>query len=466
MCYNINKLLVFWRINMKKLTFLSVLLSIVMLLGSCGQKYEIKPGEQADFETLDNGAKVISPEIIGEIDGKNVIQQPGAFFFKEARGSGDKTQGADYVYSSGAEAYMNMLKEYYGFELFYESLGYVYNTWYFVHPDSNKETGEYGTGYDVMVRHYYDASTSTTKDWIDVSLDSELFCFGDLGLRANVDMQQETINGDYARDAFLFRKGKYYNSSDGKLSVKSGVIKETLYTYTKPFASGFYGFYGYDGLCSLIINGGEAQEYSALIADYEDFNSANTDMIFISKKDGSKLLGITWKHKEFEVGKIYDLADFNASSYNDFVFHYDYNEFDKNDALCLTVRPIWIDRTGACESVVYFYGKFQNNDGDIYTVEGLLAAPFCLEENSERYTGESSGKGGSSSGVPDSNGPFIPDHSKLDCLTCGGDGDCNTCNGYGKVERYAGAGDYVTASCTSCYGSGNCRTCGGSGKRD
>jgi len=450
---------------MKKITLTAIILVALTLFSSCGKKYEIAPGKQMDFERLGNGAKVISAEIEGEIDGKNVIQQPAAFFFKESRGTEEKKQGADYVFSKGAHAYMDMLKTHYGFEVFYEDLSFVYNTWYFVHPDSNKTTGDYGKGYDVMVRHYYD-SGSTTKDWLDVSIDTELFCFGDLGLRENADMQQQTINGEYARDAFLFRNGKYYNSSDGKLSVKSGVIKETLYTYTKPFASSFYGFYGYDGQCSLIINGGEAKSYDALISDYEDFNSDDTDMIFVSKQDGSKLLGITWKHKAFEVGKIYDLADFNANSYNSFDFNYDYNEFDENNALCLTVRPLWIDRTGAGESVVYFYGKFQNDDGEIYTVEGLLAAPFCLEETSEKYSGESSGKKSGSSGIFGSNSPFIPNHSKLNCLTCGGDGDCNTCNGYGKVKRYAGAGDYVTASCTSCYGSGNCRTCGGSGKRD
>ena len=53
----------------------------------------------------------------------------------------------------------------------------------------------------------------------------------------------------------------------------------------------------------------------------------------------------------------------------------------------------------------------------------------------------------------------------LDCLTCGGDGDCPKCNGYGTQENYAGAGDYVTSVCSTCHGSRTCRTCGGSGKR-
>ncbi len=452
---------------MKRLSLVSLLLATILSLSSCGSiGYEIKPGEQADFETLFGGIKVISPKIEDEPDYSNIIQQPGAFFLKESRGSSDSSQGADYVYSAGAQAYMDMLVNVYGFEKFHEKLSFVYNTWYFVHPDSNKQTGDYGSGYDVMVRHYYDASTSTTKDWLEVSIDTDYFSFGDLGLRANKEYERDPISGKYAKDAFLLQDKKYYNSSDGRLSVKSGVKKETLYTYTKPFASRFYGFYGYDGVCSLIINGGKGQEYDALISDYEDFNSSSTDMIFISKQDGSKLLGITWEHNKFEVGSSYNLYEFNKSSLYSVTFNYDYGTFTEDDAICLTVRPIWIDRSGACESVVYFYFEFENNEGDTYTVEGLLAAPFCLEENSERYEGQSSGSGSSgSSGVPNSKEPYIPDHSKLDCLTCGGDGDCNTCNGYGEVRRYAGAGDYVRSSCTTCYGSGNCRTCGGSGKR-
>lgn len=53
----------------------------------------------------------------------------------------------------------------------------------------------------------------------------------------------------------------------------------------------------------------------------------------------------------------------------------------------------------------------------------------------------------------------------LDCLTCGGDGDCPKCNGYGTQSNYAGAGDYVDSVCSRCHGSRKCPTCGGSGKR-
>ncbi|MBQ9108686.1 MAG: hypothetical protein IJY02_01500 [Oscillospiraceae bacterium] len=53
-----------------------------------------------------------------------------------------------------------------------------------------------------------------------------------------------------------------------------------------------------------------------------------------------------------------------------------------------------------------------------------------------------------------------PPASKLKCLTCDGDGDCNTCGGSG-YKRIGGA----KAGCNTCRGNGKCRACGGSGTR-
>lgn len=77
------------------------------------------------------------------------------------------------------------------------------------------------------------------------------------------------------------------------------------------------------------------------------------------------------------------------------------------------------------------------------------------------------GSGGSSSGgssISIFNHDYEP-KKVLDCLTCGGDGDCPKCNGYGTQSNYAGAGDYVDSVCSRCHGSRDCPTCGGSGKR-
>lgn len=70
--------------------------------------------------------------------------------------------------------------------------------------------------------------------------------------------------------------------------------------------------------------------------------------------------------------------------------------------------------------------------------------------------------GGSSSGSSSGSGwsPTTPEFSKLNCLSCDGDGDCNTCGGDG----YTGFGS-AKAGCYTCHGNGKCRACGGSGKR-
>ena len=82
----------------------------------------------------------------------------------------------------------------------------------------------------------------------------------------------------------------------------------------------------------------------------------------------------------------------------------------------------------------------------------------------------SSGSSSSSSSSSGGSSYSIFDHDYepqkvLDCFTCGGDGDCPKCNGYGTQSNYAGAGDYVDSVCSRCYGGRKCPTCGGSGKR-
>ena len=74
----------------------------------------------------------------------------------------------------------------------------------------------------------------------------------------------------------------------------------------------------------------------------------------------------------------------------------------------------------------------------------------------------SSGNGGGSGGgdyVAPGYDPYIPDASKLQCLTCHGDGDCNSCGGSGYKYK-----NDIRSDCTRCTG-GNCPACGGSGTR-
>ncbi|MBQ3548688.1 MAG: hypothetical protein IJA33_02285 [Oscillospiraceae bacterium] len=78
--------------------------------------------------------------------------------------------------------------------------------------------------------------------------------------------------------------------------------------------------------------------------------------------------------------------------------------------------------------------------------------------NSSSSSSGSSGGGGSDYVAPGYD-PYIPDASKLQCLTCRGDGDCNSCGGSGYKFK-----NDIRSDCTRCTG-GNCPACGGSGTR-
>ena len=114
----------------------------------------------------------------------------------------------------------------------------------------------------------------------------------------------------------------------------------------------------------------------------------------------------------------------------------------------VTVRPMYLD--DGDNIVLYVYAQPIDTENYPQSVEMLCAVNVTPRE--------SSGGGG---GVLDGGRePFRPDHSKLDCLTCNGTGDCKTCGG----STYVGFGD-ARAKCNTCRGSGDCRTCGGTGKR-
>lgn len=95
------------------------------------------------------------------------------------------------------------------------------------------------------------------------------------------------------------------------------------------------------------------------------------------------------------------------------------------------------------------------NDGNPKTEISIGYGDGIIYGGDEQYQG-----GGGSSGGGSGWDPYVPDHSKLPCLTCGGDGSCTTCGGDG----YTGFGD-AKAGCRSCHGNGKCRVCGGSGTR-
>ncbi len=101
--------------------------------------------------------------------------------------------------------------------------------------------------------------------------------------------------------------------------------------------------------------------------------------------------------------------------------------------------------------LLYLYARPMDTETYPAILELLCAVNTTPEEKEE-------GSGGG--WWNDDDEPFQPNHSKLDCLTCRGDGNCTTCGGDG----YTGFGD-AKAGCRSCHGNGNCTACGGSGKR-
>lgn len=108
-------------------------------------------------------------------------------------------------------------------------------------------------------------------------------------------------------------------------------------------------------------------------------------------------------------------------------------------------------------------------DTEPYSTVAYKAEEEKPEESDKTTDGGSSGSSGNSGGSGGGSGggdyvapgydPYIPDASKLQCLTCHGDGDCNSCGGSGYKFK-----NDIRSDCTRCTG-GNCPACGGSGTR-
>ena len=106
-------------------------------------------------------------------------------------------------------------------------------------------------------------------------------------------------------------------------------------------------------------------------------------------------------------------------------------------------------------------------DTEPYSTVAYKAEEEEPEKSDETTAGGNSGSGNSGNGSGSGGGdyvapgydPYIPDASKLQCLTCHGDGDCNSCGGSGYKFK-----NDIRSDCTRCTG-GNCPACGGSGTR-
>ncbi len=160
-------------------------------------------------------------------------------------------------------------------------------------------------------------------------------------------------------------------------------------------------------------------------------------------------------------------------------------EMVENPHYGIPVYDFYYDYTGTSDSIVKLMDKYEEHDFDVclsffltpehnfFKISFKYSRGFQLEDPGTRTTRNMD---------PNSDGGVLvlpptasddsdwehnsdlynhtPPASKLKCLSCDGDGDCNTCGGSG-YKRIGGA----KAGCTTCRGNGKCHTCGGSGTR-
>ena len=265
-----------------------------------------------------------------------------------------------------------------------------------------------------------------SKWWIEVCDGIDLT---DLGLRRDGSVGNPVPQGDSVEAGLKLKRNKRYETSDGRLKTKKGE--------------------------ALVLCDGE--EINAQVS----WKRSGKKITVTMDIGNDRIAEIVYYEDKVEQG---DVRILGSVQEKDTTFNLSMGDArisatqTGNPAFeNVTLRFMYLGDDG--EVVLYLYA--QPLDGVNYLEQIEILCAF------NTTPAESSSSGGSGGGLGwGNNEPFKPDHSKLDCLTCGGDGDCNTCGGYGEVERYAGGGDTVRSKCSSCYGSGDCRTCGGSGKRE
>ncbi|MBQ3009279.1 MAG: hypothetical protein IJD80_06815, partial [Oscillospiraceae bacterium] len=97
----------------------------------------------------------------------------------------------------------------------------------------------------------------------------------------------------------------------------------------------------------------------------------------------------------------------------------------------------------------------KNNKNGTYGIHFHYSPQFTEENAGWRVSADIS-----NGGTVDFEGGDIPEFSKLQCLTCHGSKDCNSCNGKGYKIK-----DGIKSDCTRCT-SGDCPACGGTGTRN
>ena len=265
-----------------------------------------------------------------------------------------------------------------------------------------------------------------SKWWLEVCDGIDLT---DLGLRRDGSEGDPFPQGESVEAGLKLKNNKRYETKDGRLKTKKG---EAVVVCDGEETTAQVSWKRSGKKITVTMDLGD--DRTAQIVYYED-----------KVKQGDVLLIGTVQEKDTTF--TFSVGDARISA----------TQTGKPAFENVTLRFMYLGDDG--EVVLYLYARPLDGEKYPQQIEILCAINTTPAESS------SSGSSGGGFNWGNGNTSYKPDHSKQDCLTCGGDGDCNTCGGYGEVERYAGGGDTVTSKCSSCYGSGNCRTCGGSGKR-
>lgn len=241
------------------------------------------------------------------------------------------------------------------------------------------------------------------------------------GTRVSVEPQGDSVGAGLTQTLF----SPYYTTTDSRLSAKPGY--------------------------AAVICDGEAREGTVT---WERSRGSVTMTVAITESLSAKLRFSEESAKQSDIFLLGLIESDEAS----FTLIADDEEIHAQQlgAACfhsVTLRIMYLGDDG--DTVLYLYARPLDTNIFPESIEILCAANTTPEEDNTQQGG---GWGGIDWG--DDDDPFQPDHGKLDCLTCRGDGNCTTCGGDG----YTGFGD-AKAGCRSCHGNGNCTACGGSGKR-
>lgn len=247
----------------------------------------------------------------------------------------------------------------------------------------------------------------------------------DLGMRQDGTRVSIRPAGESLGAGLRRLSGGKYKTSDGRLKTKMGQ--------------------------AAIIANGQASKANA------DWKRSGDKVYVTVQTDAGMSVEIMYKEKQVQQGEVFLLNTVEEQQVTVTVAVDDEKISAKHTGALqfhnIALRVMYLGENA--DAVLYLYAEPMDAETYPKTLELLCAVNTTPEQSKEQ------GGGGGGIRFPwEDDEPFQPNHSKLDCLTCRGSGDCTTCGGDG----YTGFGD-AKAGCRSCHGNGNCTACGGSGKR-